>query len=106
MTQADADNEGWRGEAANIGQMLKASSGWANNGNGWNTSGFKAVPAGYRAYWGEFTYLNTNALFWTSLENQFYKDKALFRGLYSGNTGVVRDFSFKSGGLSIRCLKN
>ena len=52
MTQQVAEQMYWRG--SNEGSKLKSSSGWDENGNGTNASGFTALPGGYRDYDGTF----------------------------------------------------
>jgi uncharacterized protein (TIGR02145 family) len=51
MSQGDADMEGERG--TNEGSKLKASEGW-EEGGGINSSGFSALPGGYRYINGSF----------------------------------------------------
>lgn len=84
------------------GQKLKSTTGWENNGNGTNESGFNALPGG--TFWGEagFDYMSKGevAIFWLVC--------------YYGNTGRVitdDDEVFQSDvppdkGRSARCVKD
>ena len=45
MSQNNTNGKGWRG--TNEGEKMKSNSGWNNNGNGANSSGFTALPGGY-----------------------------------------------------------
>ena len=51
------------------GTKMKSSSGWKNNGNGNNTSGFAGLPGGYRYYNRNFFYIGANGYWWSSSEN-------------------------------------
>jgi uncharacterized protein (TIGR02145 family) len=79
---------------------LKSRYGWKEWGNGDNSSGFNALPGGYRHYWG-FSFLNSTASFWTSSNN---KNNAPL---------TLQIFSYTSfwedevpAGISVRCIKN
>lgn len=69
-----------------------------------NTSGFTALPGGFRHGNGSFMSLTNNAYFWSSSESSSY---AFFRILYYNNAWSYREDygTDKSGGLSGRCLK-
>ena len=62
----NCNSEGWSG--TDIGVMMKSTSGWNNNGNGDNRSGFTALPGGYRSTNGSFDALTNYANFWSSTE--------------------------------------
>ncbi len=47
---------------------MKAASGWNENGNGINESGFTALPVGWRLIFGGFSDLGTNGTWWSSSE--------------------------------------
>ena len=47
------------------GDKLKSTTGWNNNGNGTNSSGFNAYPGG-RKHGGSFHNLNEMSTFWTN----------------------------------------
>jgi uncharacterized protein (TIGR02145 family) len=46
MSEADAGSTFWRG--TDQGDQMKATTGWADDGNGTNTSGMTLKPGGYR----------------------------------------------------------
>lgn len=103
MSGSDADVDGYRGSGS-IGKALKSTSGWNDNLNGDNSTGFSAVPGGGRYGNGSFGNLGTDALFWTSSEGGDLF--AWYRNLSSSNQGVFRLRDYRKLGFSIRCLKD
>lgn len=100
---AEIDVWGWRGTTE--GAELKSITGWSSNGNGTNTSGFNALPGGYRQYGsggsygvGELTY------FWTSTES--ISTEGWFRHLTSAESRVNKAATSKVAGKYVRCVKN
>ena len=66
-----------------------------------NSSGFTALPAGYRLIHGTSTGLNESTLFWSSSTNNL---RVWYRGLHCYKSDLYR-FSFdKEYGFSVRCL--
>ncbi len=103
MTQEEADAWDWRG--TNQGTQLKNHNGWDNNGNGSNTSGFSALPGGYRwAVTGEFFNLGTLSYWWSSSENA--SNQGLYRRLENIEPRVYAQGVRKQGGKYVRCLRN
>jgi uncharacterized protein (TIGR02145 family) len=103
MTQEQADNLGPRG--TDQGVQMKSKSGWLNNGNGINTSGFKALPGGVRNHsTGAFMNEGFVTGFWSSTENN--QEQAFYRYLFGDQNTVGRDFLIKSAGKYIRCIKD
>jgi uncharacterized protein (TIGR02145 family) len=101
MTQAQADGYSWRG--TDEGAKLKSTSGWTA-GNGTNTSGFTALPGGYRYYLdGTFDGLGTIGYWWSSDQTP---TNGLYRRLDSTHDSVFREGAVKTAGKSVRCLKN
>lgn len=101
MTPAEADATGWRG--TNQGAQLKDPS-----MEGTNTSGFTALPGGWRV-WGLFSSaITTGAYFWTS--TNIDADHASMRLLHNNNNQICRDISTqdtkKTNGMSVRCIKD
>ena len=45
------------GGESEAGTKMKSTSGWVENGNGTNSSGFSGLPGGYRDYNGAFDYI-------------------------------------------------
>jgi uncharacterized protein (TIGR02145 family) len=109
MSQSDADITGWRG--TNEGSKL------AGNAELWNSealesnaefgsSGFTALPGGYRDYYsGTYGSMSLTAYFWSATE--FDSLTAWSRKLHFLNSGVNRDSTLASKryGLSVRCVK-
>ncbi len=85
------------------GTKMKSTSGWDNNGNGTNTSGFAGLPGGYRSDDGKFYYVGANGLWWSSSEND--TGSAWYRYLYDGD-GLVSRSPSKRNGFSVRCLRD
>lgn len=103
LTQAGVDSLGWRG--ANEGRSIKSAAGWANNGNGSNSNGFNAFPAGIFTS-GNLGSLGEYTQFWST--HQGTPSKAWYRSLYSLNQTIFRNFStgYKSRGFSCRCVED
>ena len=86
------------------GDKMKSISGWYNNGNGSNNSGYTALPGGYRDYGGGFGSLAKNATFWSSTEySSTYSWGRALTYLYDG---VYRTYDYKTAGRSARCLQD
>ncbi len=86
------------------GTKMKNSSGWLNNGNGTNSSGFAGLPGGCRNYNGYFYTIGADGDWWSSSENN--ASDAWYRGLYHNNGGVGRYDSNERYGFSVRCLRD
>jgi len=102
MSQSEADDTGWRG--TDQGEQMKSTSGWYNNGNGTNSSGFNALPGGGRLENGSFYHLGSNGYWWSSTERS--GTSAWVRALYYVDDQVDRGNSSKAASHSIRCLKD
>lgn len=102
MTQAQADNTGWRG--TNQGTQMKTTSGWYNNGNGTNTSGFSGLPGGYRNLNGYFYRITTDGYWWSSTE--VYTDFAWERDVSYNHASIYRNNYGKGAGFSVRCVRD
>ena len=84
------------------GIKLKANKGWAGKGNGDNSSGFSALPGGYRYFGGIFFNAGQDGSWWTATESG--EGYALLRYLYSANSNIFSNrLNFKLG-LSVRCV--
>jgi uncharacterized protein (TIGR02145 family) len=67
--------------------------------------GFRALPSGYRYYDGShYQYRGTNTLWWTS--SAASSQEAWLRGVQIWRTGTWRGTNTRSGGLSVRCVRN
>ena len=94
---------GWRGTDQGI--KMKNITGWDDGGNGTNSSGFTALPGGYRfGGTGAFYWVTTITYWWTSTEDD--ADRGWYRRLDSSSTGIYRASTSKKGGKYIRCLQN
>ena len=80
---------------------MKSASGW----NGTNTSGFSALPGGYRyGADGLFVSLGTLTYWWTSTPNGTLY--AWYRRLDGNLSTIYRASTYFKGGKFIRCVKN
>ncbi|MFC2122054.1 FISUMP domain-containing protein, partial [Bacteroidota bacterium] len=106
MSEFDADGYEWR-RSGDVGKMLKSTSGWKNNGNGDNLSGFNALPGGAWISDGNFRSIEYVTGFWSSSPAEHaWQSLAWSRSLASHNNGVARWDMFRSYGYSVRCLKD
>ncbi|HWR32176.1 MAG TPA: fibrobacter succinogenes major paralogous domain-containing protein, partial [Chitinophagaceae bacterium] len=91
------------------GTQMKSGSGWEDNGNGSNSSGFEGLPGGLRFYFGEFRGIGYFGQWWSSSEGVDAigsGGRAWCRDL-NNTDGVKRDLFFvKETGLSVRCLRD
>ena len=103
LAQADVNTWGWRG--TDHGAKMKSTTGWNAGENGTNTSGFTALPAGYRFYSdGLFNGQNSIGYWWTATEHD--TDRGWYRRIDGNNTAVYKASTDKRAGKSIRCVKN
>jgi uncharacterized protein (TIGR02145 family) len=88
------------------GGKLKSTSGlWAAPNTGaTNSTGFSALPGGYRFTNATFTNLGTLTYFWSTSE--FSSSDAIFRGFSNTNSDYSRIINTKSIGLSVRCIQD
>lgn len=100
MSQNQADCNGACGTDEGI--KLKSESGWSNNGNGTNESGFSALPGGYRHFEDYFYGLGTHAFYWTS--TKYDNASAWKRALLDMDGSIYRTSNNKTYGFSIRCI--
>lgn len=102
MSAAQLDLLEWRG--TDQGKKMKSTTGWADGENGTNTSGFTALPGGYRwAKNGAFNGIGMISYWWSSELNEEY---GWYRRLDGSNEGVYRSGTSKTGGKYIRCVKD
>jgi len=103
MSSSEAEKDGYRNSGF-IGEKLKSTSGWSFNGNGNDSIGFNALPAGYRFDDGEFYRIGHYADFWTSTADG--SPKAWVRYLYQADDGIRRSSYYRTYGFSVRCIMN
>ena len=102
MSQSEADNTDWRGTYE--GEKMKSTSGWHNNGNGTNSSGFNALPGGYRESNGSFSSLGSSGYWWSS--SVYSGTDAWYRNLGYFYDKVYRYNYIKTIDFSVRCVKD
>ena len=103
MAPTDLSLYGWRG--TNQGTLLKNTTGWNTGENGTNTSGFSALPGGYRyGVNGTFNGITVLSYWWTSSADS--PTKAWYRRLDGSNSGVFRDATLRDAGKYVRCVKD
>jgi uncharacterized protein (TIGR02145 family) len=87
------------------GGKMKAQTLWHRPNSGAdNSSGFTALPAGFRYLDGPFYPLGHDGAFWSS--TAYYPDNAWYRYLVYNSSCVYRSFNHKVGGLSVRCVRD
>ena len=86
------------------GDKMKSTSGWQNNGNGTNSSGFNALPGGYLINDGDFDDVGAGGSWWSLSESD--SDYPWSRTLFNNNSDVFRHHPPKQHGLSVRCIKD
>lgn len=89
-------------DANNIGNKLKAQSGWGSCCSGTDEYGFAALPGGYRKIWGDFTRKETQGYWWTATDSY---SNAYHRILYYDADYMTSGKEGKGRGLSVRCIK-
>jgi uncharacterized protein (TIGR02145 family) len=86
------------------GKKMKSTSGWFENGNGTNESGFNGLPGGVRYNNGTFRYQGDDGYWWSASE--FNADVAYNRLLDRSSDDLGRNDGNKGGGFSVRCLRD
>jgi uncharacterized protein (TIGR02145 family) len=86
------------------GGKMKTTSGWYNNGNGTNSSGFSALPGGNRGNSGDFGDVGIFDVWWSSTE--YSVGSAWYRYLYYGDGRVYRNDDPEDRGFSVRCVRD
>jgi uncharacterized protein (TIGR02145 family) len=93
------------GEFIAGGNMKEAGTDhWVSPNTGaTNSSGFTALPGGYRYFNGYFDYLTNYGFYWSSTE--YSSTYAWHRHLYYIVENVNRDYNLKTHGFSVRCVQ-
>ena len=86
------------------GTKLKSTNGWQENGNGDDAFGFSALPAGRRAYSGDFFNDATRTYLWSSIEGESLGAYSVNLDYHSG-LADLRSF-YKNHGYSVRCVQD
>ena len=87
------------------GYAMKSTSGWNDDGNGSNSSGFTSLPGGYRQgqALGYFISNGSVGYWWSSSENGTYSWRI---GLAYNGSNVGRSYDYPDYGFSARCIKD
>lgn len=103
MTLAQVDSTYFRG--TDQGVKIKKKSGWPEYTNGTNTSGFSAIPGGYRIPQGSFIGQGHLAGWWSSsLQEGVFP---WCRNVFSNPGDIVARYGYiKTAGFSVRCVKD
>ena len=85
------------------GNDLKTTSGWNKEGNGTNSSGFSAIPSGYRSSKGSFNARGISGYWWSSTPNTV---NAWYCVIFSKDGTAFKYYGLPESGFSVRCVKN
>jgi uncharacterized protein (TIGR02145 family) len=78
---------------------------WATpNAGATNSSGFTGLPGGYRYYNGPYFLIGYNGYWWSAA--QYSTADAYYRNLNYGNSDVNRNYTNKTYGFSVRCVRD
>lgn len=106
MSEEHISKDEWRGKG--IGAKLKSPSGWLNDNEGNNQSGFNALPGGLLHYSKKKGYSSRSGgaygFWWSS--TPYGDNKAWIRRLHTGSIEVGRFAQIRTSGCSVRCIKD
>jgi uncharacterized protein (TIGR02145 family) len=100
-----ADTSATGTQSLNVGGKLKETdtTHWSSpNIGATNSTGFTALPGGYRMIIGSYDWINYYGFWWSSTE--FSVDRAWYRSLVYNSNGISRFDHWKNNGFSIRCI--
>jgi len=102
----DPEWDRWNFRGYDAGERLKSILGWSESGiPGTDIYGFTGLPGGMRNdYSSSFSSIEMAANFWTSTE--WDDNSANFRQLFYETNKIKRINSMKTGGYSVRCMKD
>src|SRR5574344_1600153 len=92
------------GGSDTAGTKLKSTGGWYSSGNGTDSYGFSALPAGNRDEVGNFNDAGGDANFWSATEIDAYS--AHFRNMDYHNRNMDAGGDGKGYAFSVRCVQN
>ncbi len=93
------------GKLKATGTLSSATGYWhAPNHDASNSSGFSALPGGYREDGGNYAFKGYKAYMWSS--GQFFGAQGWYRALFYNSGFADRDYLQKEHGLSVRCIQN
>jgi uncharacterized protein (TIGR02145 family) len=99
-----ADTTGTETQSSSAGTLMKKSDVLWRTNSGTNTSGFSALPGGYRDFDGSFFDIRNIAFFWSATESD--NINAWYRNLNRNDGDVYRNNYYKSVGATVRCLRD
>lgn len=85
------------------GRRLRSRSGWPPGGEGSDTIGFEAFPAGFRTQRGDYFLANRVAYFWSATEVSPTETTAHM--LFDYDDKIFRIIYNKAMGMSLRCVR-
>ena len=94
------------GGQTKAGKSLKSQTGWFADGNGTNSYGFAALPAGEKDFMGSYGISDKYAYFWSSTEVD--SNNVYYVNLRSGrdNAYMLEDVKNGERKISVRCVKD
>ncbi len=107
LAPADTDLWGWRG--IDGGLKSKNTTGWLDNGNGTNSSGFSVVPGGYRQWiGGAFAGEGIITYLWSVTDDAENNEPTVswYRRFDSSSNQIYKATTDKKGGKYVRCVKD
>ncbi len=86
----------------------KGTAHWLEPNTGANdTTGFTALPGGYRGFNGDFFFLGHSGIWWSSTESDHGKGSAWIRSLNRYSSSFYLSFTFNvASGFSVRCIRD
>ena len=86
------------------GIKMKGRTGWSNNGNGNDSSGFNGLPGGYCEADGYFINITDYGFWWGSSKDYSGIPLSLYLSYFEKK--VLKYYTSKNKGLSVRCLRD
>ena len=84
------------------GSDMKTTTGWNKQGNGTNSSGFSAIPAGYRSSKGSFSSRGISGYWWSSTPST---ENSWYCVIFSKDGTAFKYYGQRESGFSVRCVK-
>jgi uncharacterized protein (TIGR02145 family) len=92
-------------QSSTAGGAMKSITDWNSpNTNATNSSGFAGLPGGFRYGIGTFGNVGYYGFWWTA--RAYDTAYAWYRSLYSSNSGVYRNFYYKTYGFTVRVVRD
>jgi uncharacterized protein (TIGR02145 family) len=95
--------EGFLGIWTEAGEKMKSINGWKTSGNNTNSSGFSAIPGGYRSPNGAFKEIGAYGCWWSTTENT---SSLPFYIILDDSSSFLKFCMDKEYGLSLRCIRD